>query len=163
MIYVGLMGTWGLFARKDTMKIWIEKANKVNTSMQFRCVVKKMKDMIKKEAANLRRKTEKFGRETEEERRRLKREAEIQRELEEQLRNTIVVVAPVFCVDDLSVEYVRVYTSQVADVFSLGGSQPPTTQTQEPSPQHPSPNQPQPSPQQPKPEQRALPQQPQPE
>ncbi|XP_056690163.1 uncharacterized protein [Spinacia oleracea] len=137
---VGLMGMWGLFKRTDTVEIWIEKANEKETSIQFRTAVKKRKDRKERKAAELRRKAEEFEREREEERRRLEREAEIQRDLEEQLANTVAVEVPVYDVEDLSVEYVRVYSSQHADCFSPGGSQPPNTQKEpSPPPREPSP------------------------
>ncbi|XP_056698315.1 uncharacterized protein [Spinacia oleracea] len=137
---VGLMGMWGLFKRTDTVEIWIEKANEKETSIQFRTAVKKRKDRKERKAAELRRKAEEFEREREEERRRLEREAEIQRDLEEQLANTVAVEVPVYDVEDLSVEYVRVYSSQHADCLSPGGSQPPNTQKEpSPPPREPSP------------------------
>ncbi|XP_056687709.1 ENHANCER OF AG-4 protein 2-like [Spinacia oleracea] len=151
---VGLMGMWGLFKRTDTVKIWIEKANEKETSIQFRTAVKKRKDRKERKAAELRRKAEEFEREREEERRRLEREAEIQRDLEEQLANTVAVEVPVYDVEDLSVEYVRVYSSQHADCFSPGGSQPPNTQKEpSPPPREPSPppNNPSPPPRSPSP------------
>ncbi|XP_056697518.1 uncharacterized protein [Spinacia oleracea] len=151
---VGLMGMWGLFKRTDTVEIWIEKANEKETSIQFRTEVKKRKDRKERKAAELRRKAEEFEREREEERRRLEREAEIQRDLEEQLANTVAVEVPVYDVEDLSVEYVRVYSSQHADCFSPGGSQPPNTQKEpSPPPREPSPppNNPSPPPRSPSP------------
>ncbi|XP_056691880.1 uncharacterized protein [Spinacia oleracea] len=151
---VGLMGMWGLFKRTDTVEIWIEKANEKETSIQFRTAVKKRKDRKERKAVELRRKAEEFEREREEERRRLEREAEIQRDLEEQLANTVAVEVPVYDVEDLSVEYVRVYSSQHADCFSPGGSQPPNTQKEpSPPPREPSPppNNPSPPPRSPSP------------
>ncbi|KAL2934177.1 Reticulocyte binding protein 2-like protein b, partial [Bienertia sinuspersici] len=116
----------------DEVKVFIEEAASVGVS--FRLAVEKREARLRAEALKqkeLQKAMEEERKRVEEERKRIEEEEKIEREIEEAKKYTVAIEVPVVNVDDMNVEFQRVFSSPAADEVFPGFSQPPVTQESE--------------------------------